>query len=100
MTRVPVMSPVGAVGTKNPLLSQLVDPEELPIPRSSTQFEHVWSNTLKHNQAGRVAYINKIGAGGIEELFKSGVETELFTEILEAAAEAMSPQLAYEVSCR
>lgn len=92
-----VEQPVAEKPGMNPLLSQLVEPEELPIPKSSTQFEHVWSNTLKHNQAGRVAYINKVTTRGIEDLFKSGVDTELFTEFLEVAADAMEPQAAYEI---
>ena len=66
------------------LLSQLVDPEELPVPNSSTQFEHVWGNMLKGNPKvclyhsdhpltdaqGRALYLKKIGASGIQELFK------------------------------
>eukprot|EP00656_Telonema_subtile_P044922 TRINITY_DN5118_c0_g1_i2.p1 TRINITY_DN5118_c0_g1~~TRINITY_DN5118_c0_g1_i2.p1 ORF type:complete len:454 (-),score=156.29 TRINITY_DN5118_c0_g1_i2:149-1510(-) len=83
--------------SRKEMLAQLVEPDELPLPRSSTQFEHVWGNVLKGNLKGQAGYLSRLGAEGFKQLFQQGVEAELFSGLLEVAASSMPAPEAYEI---
>merc|ERR1719174_1791327 len=57
----------------------------LAVPSNATQFEQVWTDTLKGDMQGRAAYVRSITPVKLGTLLKAGLETELFSDILEVA---------------
>lgn len=57
----------------------------LAMPKNATQFEQVWSDTLKKDMPGRAAYLRTITPAGLSSLLKAGVEADLFSSLLETS---------------
>merc|ERR1711865_378414 len=76
----------------------LLQPElhELPVPNSSTQFEHTWERVLCGNPSGRAEYLRAVNAQGFASLFQEGMESDLYSGLLETCASAMPAAEAYE----
>merc|ERR1712166_194604 len=76
----------------------LLQPElhELPVPSTGTQFEHTWTRVLRGNASGRAEYLRAVSAIGLTTLFQEGVESDLYSGLLETTASEMPAPEAYE----